>query len=99
MQLINILLAAVLATTALASPKIRFVPHTLKAHCNGNDNDCCFNNSAGCRNQRGSFLKCDDNENLCKNFKTDKDHGEVTPSYDGADCCVISTGYGGSCHR
>ncbi|KAE9967460.1 hypothetical protein BLS_006354 [Venturia inaequalis] len=42
MQLINLLLAAVLATTALASPKIRFVPHTLKAHCNGNDNDCCL---------------------------------------------------------
>lgn len=70
-----------------------------QAHCNGKDNDCCFNNFDGCRNQHGSIETCTLHPSLCSNFKTDAAHGAHVPSCNGADCCVITTGLGGSCHR
>lgn len=70
-----------------------------QAHCDGTDNDCCFNNFDGCRNQHGSIETCTLHPNLCSNFKTDAAHGAHVPSCNGADCCVITTGLGGSCHR
>ncbi|TID21270.1 hypothetical protein E6O75_ATG04665 [Venturia nashicola] len=89
MQLTNLFIATVLATTTLAaaSPKWRGPTRHLKAHCNGVENDCCFNNYDGCRNQRGSIGVCTLHSNLCSNFKTDAAHGAVTPSCDGDDCC------------
>lgn len=88
-----------LSSTAARDHKLKLIISHQANLANCNDkNDCCFNNYDGCRNQGLKRKTCKNNDRLCSKFKTDKAHGEVVPSCDGADCCVISTGLGGSCY-
>lgn len=106
MHLTTFLLTAILAITATVSPSTHqsapsSISHPLtqlflilpQAHC-GTDNDCCYNSVDSCINQHFKYRSCK-KATLCENQKT---LTGAVPSCNGADCCVISTGLGGSCH-
>lgn len=69
---------------------------TIPRICDAID-DCCFNDAAGCENQGFGSDYCNGptgSTKMCSNFLTT---AGTVPSCDGADCCEISTGWGGSC--